>query len=108
MAKKDNNKKNDLEKRLVEHQRWRWMPGMLTAPCDGHPDGLRCCGVWYPPNTFGVVPNLDDPATQGCLLAMWREVLRTAPDLADESVGCDCANNGDFTHLAAALLEAWE
>ena len=81
---------SNLAKRAIACKHWRWMPGMLAmndwrvlwswpsgtvnVGCSGSsedritPDGP----LWY--------PDLTDPATLGCLLALVREAL-----------GCDCA-----------------
>jgi hypothetical protein len=72
----------ELAKRAVACKHWQWMPGMrvmrdsawseplsqrvpCTVPNGGYPD------AW---------PDLDDPATLGCLLALIRE-LRHDPTL---------------------------
>ncbi len=69
----------DLARRLAAHPRWRWMRGMcaLTA---GHPvDEFR---VAYPEalreasELATCIPDLADPATQGCLWAMLMETGR--------------------------------
>ena len=56
-----------LARRAVACRGWRWMPGMkLTA-------GLRLSESLVP-FTFSVdLPNLSDPATLGCLLALVRK-----------------------------------
>ena len=57
----------------VRRPGWRWMPGMLRQ------DGCRYLGHgrWVHPGAFGLRlslmdqwPDLDDPATAGCLLAL--------------------------------------
>jgi len=73
-------KLEDLGRRAVACKHWRWMDGMtvhglptyrvVSNNCDGHTyrtdgydsDSLRDC-----------VPDLSDPATLGCLLALVRE-----------------------------------
>ena len=73
----------DLAKQAVACKGWRWMPGMLgvsakaglwrveqadlTALCGAGagPASIHEAGVW--------LPDLDDPATLGCLLALVRE-----------------------------------
>ena len=75
---------SDLSKRAVACKHWRWMPGMrLTA---NGPSTLRVCshttvvveqtGAWYHLTTLDSadhLPDLTDPATLGCLLALVRE-----------------------------------
>jgi len=58
---------NELSKRAVACKGWRWMRGMLAKDT-----GLRLdeeTDDWE-----GEVPDLSDPATLGCLLALVREV----------------------------------
>ena len=57
---------------------WEWMPGM---ECDrraaGHridEDGMRQWGPFRDTPDADDLPNLDDPGTQGCLLALARKV----------------------------------
>lgn len=64
-----------LGRRAVACSGWRWMAGMLTL-------GVTTPDYIYPPYRFtdrppsprvGVLPDLGDPATLGCLLALARE-----------------------------------
>lgn len=57
---------NKLAKRAVACKHWRWMPGML----DEHGNRYVAEGR-YPRRS--VLPDLTDPATLGCLLALVRE-----------------------------------
>ena len=74
-----------LSKRAVACKKWRWLPGMLTT-CDlrvvdggdeyviGHRSGpTKDGGGWYDGEAEGLLPDLTDPATLGCLLALVRE-----------------------------------
>jgi len=74
-----------LAKRAVACKGWRWMPGMLTT-CDlrvvdggddyaiGHRSGpTKDGGGWYDGEAAGLLPDLTDPATMGCVLALVRE-----------------------------------
>lgn len=74
----------DLARRAVACKGWRWMPGM--ADCYGR--RLRE-GDWLDP--AAEFPDLTDPATLGCLLALVREArgeptyLPTCLDVHDEA-----------------------
>lgn len=63
---------NKLGKRAVACKNFYWMQGMLSS------SGRRV-GVWIPGTVCGaseeelVWPDLDDPATLGCLLHLVRE-----------------------------------
>ena len=70
------NEREDLAQRAVACSRWRWMPGMLairwTGPCRGshrYTDADVRAGVTF----YRGTPDLTDPATLGCLLALVRE-----------------------------------
>ena len=71
-----------LARRAVACPRWRWLPGMLTddgtTVCSQSDDGYLLvagsegsCVSWWP--IGGHLPDLADPATLGCLLALVRE-----------------------------------
>jgi hypothetical protein len=60
---------SDLAKRAVACRHWRWMPGMLID------DGTRLSAP-LPHRMLAALdalPDLTDPATLGCLLALVRE-----------------------------------
>ena len=64
----------DIARRAVACKGWRWMPGMLALPSDGMvftPVRLADEHEW--PHDIGLrVPDLRDPATLGCVLALVR------------------------------------
>ena len=71
----------ELARRAIACKRWRWMPGMMSGK------GLRVIqrdsdgyAVWYYQDKWymaelvpGTLPDLWDPATFGCLLALVRQ-----------------------------------
>jgi hypothetical protein len=65
----------DLALRTATCKGFRWMPGMLALPFEGMvstPVRLANEREW--PHDIGLrVPDLTDPATLGCLLALVRE-----------------------------------
>ena len=76
----------ELAQRAVACKGWRWMPGMLTLPFHEDDDrSLPEChpawrvsraGIaapWAHDPTWGALPDLSDPATLGCVLALVRE-----------------------------------
>ena len=88
-----------LARRAVACKNWRWMPGMRTVDAmrvihdpDRWPD--RPCaireGTWIdtalPRPLKDDLPDLCDPATLGCLLALVREAYRDASKLCDGHV----------------------
>jgi len=65
---------SELAKRAIACKHWRWMEGMAVF----NPDLPE---IWYPrvgrertPQHRFLLPDLTDPATLGCLLAILREV----------------------------------
>ena len=108
----------DLARRLVACDQWRWMPGMVTKPQRGRNFAtarirIVCCDDVRADGNH--VPDLDDPATWGCALAMlweawpYSRVVRTVDMNGDEAgwavQGMEADTPG--AAIAAALLEAW-
>jgi len=62
----------DLARRAVACKGWRWMPGMRWRTEDdrGRLDDFQPEYMGRPPDAL---PDLTDPATLGCLLALVRE-----------------------------------
>ena len=84
-----------IEERAVKAKAWRWMPGMLVRgedPTSGNPGWIRV-REFHNTLTLGgqanllinAYPDLLDPATIGCLLALVRDAHRDAYMAA----GCD-------------------
>ena len=76
---------DELAKRAIACKHWRWMPGMSVngmIVVDADESGLSVVrkGIVQDWGTEYSYPDLTDPATLGCLLALVREAL-----------GCDCA-----------------
>jgi hypothetical protein len=70
----------ELGRRAVACKGWRWLPGMLARYGDGAAwhrltdgDGYGLPFKHRPPNPRDAWPDLRDPATLGCLLALVRE-----------------------------------
>lgn len=72
----------ELAKQAVACKRWRWMAGMLTI------NGTR---IQRTPNVeiTAAWPDLDDPATLGCLLALVRKAWGDCTIWTMVDVDCD-------------------
>ena len=129
-----------LAKRAIACKGWRWMPGMLVhATVDGDASQYRLdgadelykesCILVYEQRIYedtddvcDIFPDLSDPATLGCLLALVREARKAPGAYAkcdrpeDREPGLPwCVNFGDgssmvgvFASEAEALVAALE
>jgi len=69
-----------LARRAVACKGWRWMPGMRGVRVDGTTDRIMDESEASTPNA-DILPDLTDPATLGCLLALVREAFTGADRL---------------------------
>jgi len=61
----------EFARRAVACKRWRWMPGMLLLT-GNRINSVNTLAGWFD----NELPDLNDPATRGCVLELVREALR--------------------------------
>jgi hypothetical protein len=68
----------ELARRAVACKRWRWMAGMKVGVPAGHEGDTGYYRILLSSDEpdAGAYPELTDPATLGCLLALVREALK--------------------------------
>ena len=98
-----------LAKRLVNCRHFRWLPGMLVRYGDGKAwyrltdgDGFGMPFKHVPPNPRDAWPDLTDPATLGCLLALAREAWG---NLRLVAIYCEAANPGQSEGWAVQVAD---
>lgn len=107
-----------LGQRAVACPKWRWMPGMLHGVIVG--GELKVC---YRISDLSLyldadrVPDLTDPATVGCLLALAREAWGSSPSLyvrlsdtrrvSDGLLGWEANGWADAEHSPDGRPGAW-
>lgn len=113
-----------LARRAVACRGWRWMPGMATnskfrrvvdacpverVPCCAEEGATYddCHAVWLEHDDL--LPDLTDPATLGCLLALVREALHSSRGHVLYVAGLhrwECADNRVVHGVGATEAEA--
>ena len=101
-----------LARRAVACKGWRWARGMSndqgqTIDCVDLIPGKAYCGEWDADMT--ALPDLEDPATLGCLLALVRESLnspRVHVLYVEGLYRWECADNRTVHGVGATEAEA--
>ena len=110
-------RKDEIARALRENRRWRWQPGCLARSVGstrwwrlgsewGHPGRVEESTLYLVNRLESrgsgelVVPDLDDPATVGILIAMLHEVQQ-------EGMTVDWPESIDGEAIGLALVRAW-
>ena len=86
----------DLARRAVACKGWRWMRGMINNQAEVINDVDMTTGRTYCGNfdaDIDALPDLTQPSTRGCMLALIRELL-------EEPTGCVSWYEGDAENAA--------
>lgn len=109
----NNTELKELARRAVASKHWRWMPGMLAC-CLDRECFIRVVDLEDKDLTTSI-PDLSDPATLGCLLALVREAWKNPHvyvDYSNKWKAAFCCDVGlrafSSTTEAAALVAALE
>ena len=94
----------ELGKRAAACKSWRWMPGMRTVRDDGHGFHIGCT-VAASKVKPEWLPDLTDPATLGCLLALVRAAWGD-PHASVGSAGWDDGEEG-WVVVACSPTSKW-
>lgn len=91
--------------RATHAKAFRWMPGMLVR--HGTSWSLRITDDWVSPGVVDAWPDLTDPATLGCLLALVREQWHDVQSYrtGEREWTCRCYD-GMYWHTFVRLTEA--
>lgn len=105
----------ELGRRAVACRGWRWMRGMKTTTGDtfiAFADADEAYWLAHPDDPCevdpiaGMLPNLSDPATLGCLLALVREAYPDAYTVPQFGGGWEVASPVDADVVGDGLTEA--
>lgn len=99
----------ELGRRAVACNGWRWMPGMAWAippwARDSFPEYMHH-GRHPIPDAIAPLPDLRDPATLGCLLALVREAAEPERAPGDWPMVCTYQNAAKKWGVGAWLNES--
>lgn len=107
MSSEQFEKFEELGRRAVACERWRWMPGMRyqVSGTVGRLTDSQCKGKL--PLVAEAVPDLNDPATLGCLLALVRAAWKKPHAYVEFSDKWEVAFYFDVgTHAFSSTTEA--